>query len=120
MSCRCRGKEGLELILCLAPPPGDHEISIDIGKGREVVINSTGIYVRAIVSDDYLPFIRTTSLAVSEITLKKFGLKYEDLLCKTVRGLLEASNHGSETAATLVKECSDMITSILSNCGEGD
>lgn len=120
MSCRCLSKGGLELILCLAPPPGDYEVSIDIGKGREVIINSTGIYIRAAVSDDYLPFIRTTSLPVSEATLKKLGLNYERLLCKAVKGLLEASNHGSETAEVIVKECGDLITSILSSCGEGN
>ncbi len=116
MSCPCDGKKGLELAVCLAPPPGDYEAVIDLGQGKHLVINTTGLYVRNVVSDDYLPFIRTTSIKVSEATLRRLGLSDDVVLCAAIKSLQEAAEHGSEAAALVVHSCEGLLKQLLDKC----
>ncbi|MFP3264353.1 hypothetical protein [Acidilobus sp. 7A] len=118
LKCRCEGLSGLDLVRCLAPPPGDYEVSLEAGRGRELIINSEGVYLRSVVSDDYLPFIRTADLRVSGEALRTLGFDLESLLCEAVKGLLNASQHGSQAASEKAAECTDLVNSVLESCAK--
>jgi hypothetical protein len=117
MSCPCEGSTGVSLAICLAPPPGDYEVVMPLGRGRELVLNSTGIYIRSLSMDDFLPFMRTQSMRISEETITRLGINIDRLLCESVRGLLEAAKHGSLKASEILKRCQNLLNSLLATCG---
>jgi len=117
MSCPCEGSTGVSLAICLAPPPGDYEVVIPLGRGRELVLNSTGIYIRSLSMDDFLPFMRTQSMRIGEETVTRLGVNADRLLCESVRGLLEAAKHGSVRASEILERCRNLVNSLLASCG---
>ena len=114
--CECEGLEGLELVRCLAPPPGDYELSVPLGRSREVVVNSDGVFLRLVAHDDFLPFIRTQQMPLSDAQLRALGISVDSLLCGAVAQLEEASLHGSVAARERLSRCAGLVASVKSMC----
>ena len=114
--CECEGLSGLDLVRCLAPPPGDYELSLPLGRSREVVVNSDGVFLRLVTHDDFLPFVRTQQVPLSEAQLRALGISVDLLLCGAVVQLEEASLHGSVAAKERLDRCSDLVASVRSRC----
>ncbi len=115
--CPCTGKEELlDMITCLAPPEGEYETTIDLSNNLKLVINRKGIFLRRIVSDEFLPFVQTIDKKVERReTLKAYGINEERLiriLCENLANLQRAANKGSKYAEKLLTECEKIINEI--------
>ncbi len=119
MSCECEGLSGLELAVCLAPPPGDYELSVELGLGRSLVVNSEGAFLRASSRDDFLPFMRTQEVRVDEQAVRALRVDVNRLLCGVASALRGAADHGSVTAAEKLRRCSGLVGRIEASCGPG-
>ncbi|MGC9210145.1 MAG: hypothetical protein ACP5FT_02630 [Acidilobus sp.] len=119
MSCECRGLDGLGLAICLAPPPGDYEVTADVGLGRTLVVNSEGAFLRASSRDDFLPFIRTQEVRVSEETIAALRVDVRGLVCEVIRALRDAAYHGSVVALEKLKRCQELVNEIEEGCVQG-
>ncbi len=114
MKCRCSGLQGLDLLVCLAPPKGEYETQVKLSENLSIVVNREGVYIRRVATDDFLPFINTIDREVRRLeTLKAYNVSIERLLCENIRNLHQAAEHGSEYARRLIEECGDMIKKIL-------
>ncbi|MGC9072509.1 MAG: hypothetical protein ACP5HK_07480, partial [Acidilobus sp.] len=116
VSCECQGLEGLELLVCLAAPPGDYEVVLELGVGRSLVVNSNGVFIRASSRDDFLPFVRTQQTRVSKEVLAAFKVDLNELFCEIVRALRDAATHGSLAASRKLTRCHDLIERLEINC----
>lgn len=118
MTCPCIGKRGIDLAMCLAPPPGEHEVEVELSKNNSLVINSEGIFTRQIVLDDTLPFTRTLMKRVDPGFIHRVVLRVteEDLVCMAAKSLIEASNRGSRVAREKYEMCRGLVEEILSGC----
>jgi len=118
MTCPCRGKEGLDLAVCLAPPPGDHEVSIEVGSNYSIVVNSDGVFTRRILIDDTLPFAKSIMKPVTPETLKHLPLHVDEagITCMSIRALIEAAEAGSLYARRRLEECKDIVENIRRGC----
>ena len=115
--CRCRNKTGFDLLRCLAPPEGEYETYVKLSDSLAVVVNRSGVFIRRIVTDDTLPFVRTIDKRVSSPeTLKAYGLSIDQLLCINLKNLEIAATHGSRTARIIINECFDFIDKIIIKC----
>ena len=115
-ACECEGLGSLELVTCLAPPPGDYELSVPLGMSREIVVNSEGVFLRLVSQDDFLPFVRTQQVPLSEAQLRALGVAVDSLLCGAVSQLEEASAHGSVVARDKLGRCGTLVASVKSRC----
>jgi len=119
VTCPCEGKNGLDLVLCLAPPEGEYETEIRVSDNMAIVANRRGLFVRRTVTDDFLPFIRTVMRRITRgDTLRAYGVSLERILCENIRGLRDASRHGSRIASRILEECEDIIREIDAACSE--
>ena len=115
--CRCRGLEGIDLALCLAPPPGEYEVDLKVGRDKSIIVNSEGVYLRQLVTDETLPFINTLQRPLPpRRAMEIAGLTLENLYCIVVRQLKAASQAGSITARRKLGECFDVIKKIEEEC----
>ena len=124
MACPCDpGTPVLELALCLAPPPGDYELVLEGFAGASVAVNDEGVWIRSIARDEWLPYIEARDRPASTVALRQAlrhnGLDEEQLLCMSVRALLEAARHGSRRAAEKTRSCKRLIAEILRRCRQG-
>ncbi len=115
-TCECEGRKGLELAVCLAPPPGDFEASIRLGENREIVINEEGALLRLIAHDDFLPFVRTSEIPLGEQQLRQLRVDLNEITCQSVKGLVEAALHGSVKAKAKLDRCSTLVNHIMPQC----
>lgn len=118
MTCDCDGKDGLELVICLSPPPGEHEIDIPISKNRSIIINKDGIFVRQLLIDETLPFAKTSVKPVDPGFIHRVPVKIDikQLTCQAVESLVEASNRGSLVAWEKLEKCRSLVEKILGDC----
>ena len=117
--CPCRDKRALEdLITCLAPPPGEYEVEVEVSKNRKIIINTEGVFLRTIVVDDTLPFAKTIDKPTDIGILNRIaiGKRKDEILCITVRMLEEAARSGSLVAREKLEECRELIREIKNNC----
>lgn len=114
--CSCEDKSKIELVLCLAPPAGDYEVEMNLGSNRKLVVNSDGIFLRTYSLDDFLPFMQTRQIKINEKDLDLFKLSIKELICETIKALIDASNHGSIYAKEKVENCSELIKELLDYC----
>ena len=118
--CRCINLEGGELVKCLAPPPGDHEVYISVSRDKSIVINSQVIGLRTIIVDETLPFINTYTRPISlEHALKLSGLTMDEVICLAIESLKKAARSGSVTAWRRINECRSLIEGFEGKCGGG-
>jgi len=118
-ACGCAGdSDPVSLALCLAPPPGDHEVSIPLPGGRSLVLNDEGLFIRVIHLDDTLPFAQTITRRVKPESLESIGARVDprDLLCQAVRGLVEAAESGSLRAREKLERCRGLVEELLRGC----
>jgi hypothetical protein len=123
LECPCSSLEDpLELALCLAPPPGDHELVVEGLAGSAVVVNSEGVWIRRPVQDEWLPFLQSVERRASREALlsamRARGLRAEDLTCMAARGLVEAARGGSLEAAGRLSACRRLVEELLRGCGK--
>ncbi|MCE4628132.1 MAG: hypothetical protein F7C34_03170 [Desulfurococcales archaeon] len=117
MACECAGLRGLDLAVCLAPPEGEYEAVIPISDNISIIVNRKGIFIKRIVTDDMLPFVRTVLRKITrEETLQAYGVSLDRILCAATRSLIDASRHGSTYAARRVEECNELVQNIASSC----
>ncbi len=116
--CMCEGiADPIELALCLAPPRGEYEVEIKMRSNTSIVINEDGIFLRTLVTDETLPFVKTYERPMGlDAVADKVG-DPAGLLCKTVRMLKKAADGGSTSAARKIKSCEDIIRDIEAKCG---
>ncbi len=120
--CPCRWPgDPLELALCLAPPPGDHEVVLPAAApGVSLVLSSEGYRLRSTVADEWLPFLtsveRPASRAAVEQALRAGGRSPQDLLCMAVEALVGAARSGSRAAAEKLAACREPVGKILQAC----
>ncbi len=112
--CRCEGLDGLDLLLCSAPPEGEYETEYELSKNIKIIINKSGIFIKQVGIDDFLPFTRTVYKKVTrKETLAAYGLNSKDklsrLVCLNIENLLSASEKGSLYARRLVSECESLF-----------
>jgi len=112
MPCKCEGIDGIKLVLCLAPPAGDYEVSIDVGSNKKLIVNSEGIFLRSSAVDDFLPFLKTSQIKVSEKVLGMYRVSFDKLICNVIDSLINASNHGSAYAKLKVESCKPLINNL--------
>ncbi|MCE4623864.1 MAG: hypothetical protein F7B11_03850 [Caldisphaeraceae archaeon] len=112
MPCKCEGIDGIKLVLCLAPPAGDYEVSIDVGSNKKLIVNSEGIFLRSSAVDDFLPFLKTSQIRVSEKVLGMYRISFDKLICNVTDSLINASNHGSAYAKLKVESCKSLINNL--------
>ncbi len=118
--CPCREADGVEaLIACLAPPPGEYEVEIEVSKNRKIIINSDGVFLRTIVVDDTLPFAKTIDKQSDLGILDRIAVRIDkkSVLCNTVRMLEEAAESGSLAAREKLEACRDLVERIKGECG---
>ncbi len=120
MKCPCQGLEGLELVKCLAPPPGDYEIHVELPAGAILVVNDEGFTMRLIRKAEYLPFLTTIErrISISQAldVLKRSKLNIDRLTCMVIEGLRSAAMSGSRKARTKLEECSETIDALYKQC----
>jgi len=119
VECECAGEtDPLALALCLAPPPGDHEVALPLPGGRSLVLNDEGLFVRTIHLDDTLPFAQTITRRISPGSLDRVGARVSPrtLLCHAIRGLLEAAESGSLRAREKLERCRGLVEGLLRGC----
>ena len=118
MACKCVGKGGIELAVCLGPPPGDYEVTIPIGENYTLVVNDEGVFTRRILTDETLPFTKTLMKPVNEETLKHLPIRasIDEILCLVVEALEEAARHGSRRAKRKLEECNILINDLKKRC----
>jgi hypothetical protein len=109
VKCPCDKKSDIELAICLAPPAGEYEVSHNIGSNKKLILNSDGIFIRSYSINDYLPFFQTTQLKIKDNDIKLFKISLNQLICKALEGLKEASEHGSTYAKEKIEKCKDII-----------
>ncbi len=116
--CKCDGiSDPLELALCLAPPRGEYEVEFKVGSNTSIIVNSEGFFLRTLVTDETLPFMKTYERPIDPgSAVKKIG-ESAKVLCETVKMLKKAALHGSMTAARKVKSCSSLIDQLEATCG---
>ena len=116
--CMCEGiSDPIKLALCLAPPRGEYEVEIKMRSNTSIIINEDGAFLRTLVTDETLPFVKTYERPMS---LDAVSEKVGDpavLLCKAVRMLMKAADSGSASAARKIKSCKDIIKGIEAKCG---
>jgi len=115
--CLCEGLGVRELIVCLAPPPGEYEVHVRLAGRMTLVISSEGFRIRAILADESLPFLRTLDRPVEPDDVPQLlGNRLQDLLCTVVNSLEEAAAHGSEYSRRLLDSCRKTVESIKARC----
>jgi len=115
--CRCIGRRGWSLVECLAPPRGEYEVTIKLSRGRVLVLNSEGFFLRSRHLPGNTPFLETIETPVNREFLDKIArLNPEDLLCLVVESLENAAKHGSVYASSLVKECRNLVEEAKASC----
>lgn len=118
--CPCGESDDVEsLIACLAPPPGEYEVEIEVSKNRKIIINSEGVFLRTIVVDDTLPFAKTIDKRSDLGILDRIAARIDKkrVLCDTVRMLEEAAESGSLAARGKLEACRDLVERIKGECG---
>ena len=116
--CPCSGlRDPVELALCLAPPPGEYEVSLPAGPGTELVLDrERGLVLRASARDEFLPFLGTVERPASRVSLeaalKRAGMSVEELPRLSARRLLEAAAGGSRAAARLAERCRELVEAL--------
>ncbi|MEB2836420.1 MAG: hypothetical protein GSR80_001578 [Desulfurococcales archaeon] len=116
--CPCAGKTGWDLVACLAPPPGEHEVSYVIGRDVEVVIHPDGFKLRQLRHPGILPYITTIERRVDPSVLEKAGVKPSEALCRAIEGLEAAARSGSQAARVKLEACRGLVEAIAKACGE--
>jgi hypothetical protein len=116
--CPCEGLEGWKLVLCIAPPRGEYELSYELGKGVIASISREGVRIRQLKAPGYLPYLESIEREVKIETLEAMGLKPERVICDAVKALREASKHGSEAAADIVEKCRGLIERLEERCSK--
>ena len=115
--CPCRDLSGVELVLCLSPPPSDYEVVLELPTRDRLVVNSEGFYLRRIVLDETLPFIVSKDVRLEPgkamAAVSSMGLSVRELLCKAVKALLEAAENEVREAKVKARLCSGLIERIL-------
>ncbi|MEB3765348.1 MAG: hypothetical protein GSR77_04210 [Desulfurococcales archaeon] len=114
--CPCRKEtDPYDLLICLAPPAGEYETAIQLGENLRLVINNTGLYIRRISTDEFLPYINTYDKKIDKETLKAYNItqeKINTLICKNIQNLEDAALHGSTKAKDLLETCNQLIEEI--------
>ena len=117
MGCRCEGMTPEELVLCLAPPPGEHEVEIRISRDKFIVVNNQGVHLKILAVDESLPFVNTFQRPISlENALKLANTSIDRLLCMVIDSLEQASKSGSITSRRLLEACKTLIDGIRAEC----
>lgn len=114
--CPCEGLDGWELILCIAPPRGEYEVSYELGRGVTVSISREGVRLRQLKSPGYLPYLESIEREIKPDTLESMGLKPERVICDAVKALKEAARHGSEVAEEIVEYCRGLLERLERGC----
>lgn len=116
--CVCEGiADPIQLALCLAPPRGEYEVEIKMRSNTSIIVNEEGLFLRTLVTDETLPFVKTYERPISlDAVAEKIG-DPASLLCETVRMLRKAADSGSASAARKIKSCQDTIRGIEAKCG---
>ncbi|MEB3759790.1 MAG: hypothetical protein GSR72_07585 [Desulfurococcales archaeon] len=114
--CPCRkDTDPYNLLTCLAPPAGEYETTIQLGENLRLVINNTGLYIRRISADEFLPYINTYDKKIYKETLKAYNItqeKIKTLICNNIQNLQNAALHGSTKAKDLLDACNQLIKEI--------
>ncbi|MCE4626449.1 MAG: hypothetical protein F7B78_02220 [Desulfurococcales archaeon] len=118
MTCPCEGKEGIDLAVCISPPPGEHEIDIPISRNRSIIINNDGIFIRQVILEDTLPFTRTVTKQVDPEFLQRIAVRVDEkrLACQAAKSLVEAARGGSLVAGEKLDECRGLVEKMLAEC----
>ena len=119
MGCPCEGLTSIDLVKCLAPPPGEYEVEVKISESSRLVVNEEGFFIKRLQVDESLPFVKTPTTPVPPSRLASLA-SIDDLLCRVVRALSEAASHGSLRAKSKLRECGGLVASLLSRCGDGE
>jgi len=117
LKCPCEGLEGLDLAICLGPPRGDHEVTIEIGN-YTLVINNEGLFRRRVVVDETLPFAKSITTPISPQSLSTTPIPYsmEELVCMSVKALEEAAESGSIYARRRLESCKELVEEWKKKC----
>jgi len=117
LKCPCEGLKGLDLAVCLGPPQGDYEVTIEIGN-YSIIINNKGIFRRRIVVDDTLPFAKsiTTPITSKAITNVPIPFSEDELVCMSIRALEEAAESGSIYARRRLDSCRVIVEEWKKKC----
>jgi hypothetical protein len=123
LSCPCNGVEDLvELALCLAPPCGEYEVSLEGHVGAQIVLCEDGVFIRSVARDEWLPFLETRDRPASRqallSALRLNNLDGQGLLCLVVRSLRLAANSGSLKAAKKLRDCWELVQRLEEACKE--
>ena len=118
-NCPCAGKTNWELVACLAPPPGEYEVSYEIGRNVEVVIHPDGFKLRQLRHPGVLPYITTIERRVNPDILEKAGVETSEALCRAIESLEAAAHSGSQAAKSKLEACRGFIEAIAKACREG-
>ena len=114
--CPCRKEtDPYDLLICLAHPAGEYETVIQLGENLRLVINNTGLYIRRISTDEFLPYISTYDKKINKETLKAYNItqeKIKTLICKNIQNLEDAALHGSIKANNLLEACNQLVEEI--------
>ncbi|MCE4600656.1 MAG: hypothetical protein F7C38_03735 [Desulfurococcales archaeon] len=118
MPCPCDNKDGIELAICIAPPPGDYDVEIEISPKYSIVVNSEGIHVKQTVLEDTLPFTRTVTRKVGPEFLERVIIKIpkDKLPCIAARALVDAAENGSEVAREKLNRCRKLVDELARQC----
>ena len=116
--CPCNHKDGIELAICIAPPPGDHDVEIEISSKQSIIINSEGMHVKQTVLEDALPFTRTIIRKVGPEFLERIIIKIpkDKLPCIAARALVDAAENGSEVAREKLNRCRELVDELARQC----
>lgn len=119
IECPCTGKRGWDLVVCLAPPPGEYEVSYAIGRDVEVVIHPDGFKLRQLRRPGILPYIAAIERRVDPGILEKAGVKPSKALCRVIENLEAAARSGSQAAQSKLDACRGLIEAIAKACVGG-
>ncbi|BEP16724.1 hypothetical protein PYJP_00760 [Pyrofollis japonicus] len=121
MTCSCKpSSSALELALCLAPPCGEYEVSLEGHAGTQIILCEDGVFIRSVARDEWLPFLETRDRPASRqallSALKLNNLDEQGLLCLVLRSLRLAANSGSLKAAKKLRDCRELIRRLEEAC----
>jgi len=118
VGCPCEGLEGIDLAVCLGPPRGDHEVTIEIGN-YTLVVNNEGLFRRRVVVDETLPFAKSVTTPITPSTLATMPLPYsvDELVCMSIVALEEAAESGSIYARRRLDACRSLVEEWKNRCG---
>ncbi len=116
--CGCEGLRGWELVYCLAPPPGEYELTYRIGEGVIAAITREGVVLRRYKLPGGLPYIEYFESKVSPAILEARGISSEEALCQAVEALAEAARAGSRIAGRVIDECRGLVDEVTARCRE--